>query len=177
MRLYIRLPFGTGWRFPCAMGQDFSGVVESTGDQVTGLGKGDEVLGAAPLKTQGAFAEMLITQANRSGNRRPYHLRTPPHCRPSAPPPGFGLTWHRNGPALTESVPKSFLAEQEALGHVWQDVDLAQAVVLIHDMIVCDLLHRAMMVIDGGPKPGGVEMTICQAVKMAIAGLGPKRHA
>jgi NADPH:quinone reductase-like Zn-dependent oxidoreductase len=71
------------------MGQDFSGVVESTGDQVTGLRKGDEVLGAAPLKTQGAFAEMVITQANRVvRNRRPYHLRTPPHCRPPAPPPG-----------------------------------------------------------------------------------------
>jgi AcrR family transcriptional regulator len=91
--------------------------------------------------------------------------------------PQLGLTWHRNGPALTQSVLKSFLAEQQALGHVRQDVDLAQAAVLIHDVIVCDLLHRAMMVIDGGPTSPEVEMTIRQVVKMTIAGLGPKRHA
>jgi NADPH:quinone reductase-like Zn-dependent oxidoreductase len=74
------------------MGQDFSGVVERMGDQVTGLRKGDEVLGAAPLKQQGAFAEMVTTQANRVlRNRRPFHLRTPPHCRPAGAPAWLAL--------------------------------------------------------------------------------------
>jgi AcrR family transcriptional regulator len=87
--------------------------------------------------------------------------------------PQLGLTWYRNGPALTRSVLKSFLAEHQALGHVRKDVDLTQAAVLFHDMIVGDLLSRAMMAIDGGPKPREVEMTIRQAVKIAKMGLAP----
>jgi AcrR family transcriptional regulator len=87
--------------------------------------------------------------------------------------PQLGLTWYRNGPALTRSVLKTFLAEHQALGHVREDVDLSQAAVLFHDMIVGDLLNRAMMAIDGGPKPREIEMTIRQAVKMATMGLGP----
>jgi AcrR family transcriptional regulator len=87
--------------------------------------------------------------------------------------PQLGLRWYRNGPALTRSVLKTFLAEHHALGHLRQDVDLSQAAVLFHDMIVGDLLNRAMMAIDGGPKPREVEMTIRQAVKMATMGLRP----
>jgi AcrR family transcriptional regulator len=91
--------------------------------------------------------------------------------------PQLGSTWYRNGPALTQAVLKNFLAEQQALGHVRQDVDLVRAAALFHDMIVFDLLSRAMMVIDGGPKPREVEMTIRHAVKLTIAGLGPMGHA
>jgi AcrR family transcriptional regulator len=87
--------------------------------------------------------------------------------------PQLGLTWYRNGPALTQSVLKTFLAEHQALGHVRQDVNLSQAAVLFHDMIIGDLLNRAMMAIDGGPKPREIEMTIRQAVQMATTGLGP----
>jgi AcrR family transcriptional regulator len=87
--------------------------------------------------------------------------------------PQLGLAWYRNGPGLTRSVLKGFLVEHQALGHVRQDVDLSQAAVLFHDMIVGDLLNRAMMAIEGGPKPREIEMTIRQAIKMAIMGLGP----
>jgi AcrR family transcriptional regulator len=87
--------------------------------------------------------------------------------------PQLGLTWYRNGPVLTRSVLKSFLVEHRALGHVRQDADLSQAAVLFHDMIVGDLLNRAMMAIEGGPKPREIEMTIRQAVEMATMGLGP----
>jgi AcrR family transcriptional regulator len=87
--------------------------------------------------------------------------------------PQLGLTWYRKGPALTRSVLQSFLVEHKTLGHVRQDVDLPQAAVLFHDMIVGDLLNRAMMAIEGGPKPRQIEMTIRQAVKMATTGLGP----
>jgi AcrR family transcriptional regulator len=90
--------------------------------------------------------------------------------------PQLGSTWYRNGPALTQSVLKNFLAEQQALGQVRQDVDLARAAVLFHDMVVLDLLSRAMMAIDGGPQPREVETTIRQAVKLTIAGLGPTSH-
>jgi AcrR family transcriptional regulator len=91
--------------------------------------------------------------------------------------PQIGSTWYRNGPALTQSILKNFLAEQQALGQVRQDVDLVRAAVLFHDMIVFDLLSRAMMAIDGGPQPREVETTIRQAVKLTIAGLGPMSHA
>jgi AcrR family transcriptional regulator len=104
-----------------------------------------------------AFQRLVLTEAQRH--------------------PQLGLTWYRNGPLLTQSVLERFLAEHQALGHVRQDVDVAQAAVLVRDMILGDLLYRAMMVIDGGPKPRGVEMTIRQVVKMTIAGLGPKSHA
>ena len=86
--------------------------------------------------------------------------------------PQLGLRWYRNGPELTRSVLRNFLAEHQMVGHVRQDVDLSQAAVLFHDMIVGDLLNRAMMVIEGGPKPREIEMTIRQAVKMATMGLG-----
>ena len=87
--------------------------------------------------------------------------------------PHLSLTWYRNGFALIISVLKSFLAEHQGLGHVRQDVDLSQVAVLFHDMITGDLLNRAMMAIEGGPKPREIEMTIRQAVKMATMGLGP----
>jgi AcrR family transcriptional regulator len=85
--------------------------------------------------------------------------------------PQLGLSWYRNGPALTRSVLESFLVEHKALGHVRQDIDLSQAAVLFHDMIVGDLLNRAMMAIEGGPRPREIEMTIRQAVKIATIGL------
>ncbi|WP_228003239.1 NADP-dependent oxidoreductase [Nocardia australiensis] len=52
----------TGRSFPRGVGHDFAGVVEAVGDGVTRLGVGDEVLGAAPLKTPGAFAEMVLAE-------------------------------------------------------------------------------------------------------------------
>jgi NADPH:quinone reductase-like Zn-dependent oxidoreductase len=56
------MKFMTGRRMPRAMGSDFSGVVESVGRKVTHFRVGDEVLGTAPLKPSGAFAETLITK-------------------------------------------------------------------------------------------------------------------
>ncbi|MGW5444468.1 NADP-dependent oxidoreductase [Streptomyces asiaticus] len=53
----------TGRRFPRGLGHDFAGVVEAVGDGVTRLGVGDEVLGGAPLKTAGAFAELVVVEA------------------------------------------------------------------------------------------------------------------
>ncbi|MEA2741022.1 MAG: hypothetical protein QOH05_4329 [Acetobacteraceae bacterium] len=85
--------------------------------------------------------------------------------------PQLGLTWYRNGPAMTQSILKRFLAEHQQTGAVRQDVDLARAAVLFHDMIVFDLLSRAMMAIEGGPKPREVVVTIRQAIKMTISGL------
>jgi AcrR family transcriptional regulator len=91
--------------------------------------------------------------------------------------PQLGLTWYRNGPAQSQAVLKSFLAEQQTLGRVRQDVDIARAAVLFHDMIVFDLLSRALMAIDGAPKPREIVMTIRQAVRMMITGIGPRNPA
>ncbi|MEU6512474.1 NADP-dependent oxidoreductase [Streptomyces sp. NPDC046942] len=52
----------TGRSFPRGLGIDFAGVVEAVGDGVTRLGVGDEVLGGAPLKAAGAFAEMVLAE-------------------------------------------------------------------------------------------------------------------
>ena len=50
----------TGRTFPRGMGYDFAGVVESVGQGVTRFKVGDDVLGAAQIKTSGAFAEMVV---------------------------------------------------------------------------------------------------------------------
>ncbi|MEU9450075.1 NADP-dependent oxidoreductase [Streptomyces sp. NPDC048277] len=63
----------TGRSFPRAMGHDFAGVVEAVGEGVTRLGVGDHVLGAAPLKAAGAFAEMVVAEA-RSVAKKPADL-------------------------------------------------------------------------------------------------------
>lgn len=52
----------SGWKFPRGMGQEFSGVVRGVGRRVTRFKIGDEVLGSTPVKTSGAFAEVLITK-------------------------------------------------------------------------------------------------------------------
>ncbi|SHJ41002.1 NADP-dependent oxidoreductase [Paraburkholderia terricola] len=54
------MKFMTGRRFPRAMGSDFSGVVEAVGQSVLRLKVGDEVLGTAPIKAGGAFADKLV---------------------------------------------------------------------------------------------------------------------
>lgn len=57
-----RMKHVTGRRFPRAMGYDFAGVVEAVGDRVTRLRVGDEVLGGTPIKSAGAFADMVVAQ-------------------------------------------------------------------------------------------------------------------
>lgn len=51
----------TGSRFPRAMGNDFSGIVEAVGPAVLRLKPGDAVFGTSRMKESGAFAEVLIT--------------------------------------------------------------------------------------------------------------------
>lgn len=63
----------TGRKFPRGLGHDFSGVVEAIGDGVTRLSVGDEVLGGASLKASGAFAEMVVAEAD-AVVRKPVNL-------------------------------------------------------------------------------------------------------
>lgn len=67
-----RMKLVTGRSFPRAMGYDFAGVVEAVGERVTRLKVGDEVLGGAPLKASGTFADVVVTPekwvAHKPGN-------------------------------------------------------------------------------------------------------------
>lgn len=54
------MKFMTGYRFPRAMGCDFSGVVEAVGPSVMRIKAGDEVLGSASMRNGGAFADKLM---------------------------------------------------------------------------------------------------------------------
>ena len=55
------MKFMTGFRFPRAMGSDFSGIVEAVGPSVMRIKIGDEVLGTTSMKIGGAFADKLMT--------------------------------------------------------------------------------------------------------------------
>ncbi len=50
----------TGRKFPRGMGYDFAGIIEAVGDNVTRFRIGDEVLGAAPIKGSGSFADVVV---------------------------------------------------------------------------------------------------------------------
>lgn len=54
----------SGRTFPQGVGHDFAGVVQAIGDGVTRFGVGDAVLGAAPIKGGGAFAEVVVAHEN-----------------------------------------------------------------------------------------------------------------
>ncbi len=86
--------------------------------------------------------------------------------------PQIGQSWFRHGPAATRAVLAAFLAEQRAQGALRPETDPAQAAVLFHDMVIFDLLNRAMMRVDGGPAPHHVEATIRAAVRVFVAGVG-----
>ena len=63
----------TGRGFPRGIGNDFAGVVEAVGADVTRLRAGDAVLGGTSLKGAGAFAEMVIA-AEKAVVRKPPEL-------------------------------------------------------------------------------------------------------
>ncbi len=86
--------------------------------------------------------------------------------------PQIGQSWFRHGPAATRAVLAAFLAEQRTRGVLRPDIDPAHAAVLFHDMVTFDLLNRAMMRVDGGPAPDDVALTIREAVRVFIAGVG-----
>ena len=54
----------TGQVFPRGLGHDFAGVVMAVGDGVTRLAVGDEVLGGASIQASGAFAEVVLADAD-----------------------------------------------------------------------------------------------------------------
>ncbi len=85
--------------------------------------------------------------------------------------PQIGLSWYRHGPAETRAVLEGFLAGLQARGGIRKEVDPARVATLFHDMIIFDLLNRAMMGIDGGPGPGDVEATIRDAVRVVTLGI------
>ncbi len=87
--------------------------------------------------------------------------------------PAIGTSWYRNGPDMTCEVLRDFLAEQQRLGHVRPEVEPRQYAVLFHDMVVFNILTRAMMAIDGGPAPDEVTATIEHAVRLMLGGIAP----
>jgi AcrR family transcriptional regulator len=91
--------------------------------------------------------------------------------------PQLGLSWYRHGPATAHAVLARFLASQQALGRIKPDITPARAAVLFHDMLVFDLLNRAMMAIDGGPTPDEIATTVDQSVRVITAALAGRATA
>jgi AcrR family transcriptional regulator len=78
--------------------------------------------------------------------------------------PQIASNWYRNGPRATHEVLERFFRDLQAGGHIRPSTDPARAAVLFHDMVIFDLLNRAMMAIDGGPAPHEIALTIRDAV-------------
>jgi AcrR family transcriptional regulator len=91
--------------------------------------------------------------------------------------PQIGLSWYQHGPAATGAILAGFLAEQQALHQILPDTDPARLATLFHDMIIFDLLSRAMMRIHGGPGSEDVEATIRDAVRVLVLGIHPTSKA
>jgi AcrR family transcriptional regulator len=87
--------------------------------------------------------------------------------------PAIGISWYHNGPDMTCEVMRDFLAEQQRLGHVRPEVEPRHYAVLFHDMVVFNLLNRAMIAIEGGPKPAEVAATIDRAMRLTLGGIAP----
>ncbi|HEY2132859.1 MAG TPA: TetR/AcrR family transcriptional regulator [Acetobacteraceae bacterium] len=86
--------------------------------------------------------------------------------------PQIGSSWYANGPAATHAILERFLREQQALGRVRPQIDPAATAVLFHDMVIFDLLNRAMMAIDGGPTQADIAATIRRAVEITTMAIG-----
>ena len=73
---------------PHTPGIDLGGTVDAIGEDVTGFGLGDRVLGALPLTSTGAAAEYVIAPARMLATPpRASRWRTPPGYRWSGSPP------------------------------------------------------------------------------------------
>jgi AcrR family transcriptional regulator len=86
--------------------------------------------------------------------------------------PQMGSSWYANGPAATYAMLARFLREQQALGHVRPQIDPAATAVLFHDMVLFDMLNRAMMAIDGGPTQAEIAATIRRGIEIMTLAIG-----
>ena len=55
-----------GYKMPVVMGNEFAGVVEACGTNVTGFSPGDRIFARAPKERMGAFAELAVVPADLS---------------------------------------------------------------------------------------------------------------
>ena len=85
--------------------------------------------------------------------------------------PQVGLSWYEHGPGRTHGILAAFLADQQALGRMRPDADPSRVATLFHDMIVFDLLNRAMMRIGGRPSSDEVAETIRDAIRFMTKGI------
>ena len=85
--------------------------------------------------------------------------------------PDIASSWYRHGPRATHAILARFLTDQHGAGCIRPEADPARAAVLFHDMIVFDILTRAMMAVDGGPRPEDVAATIRDGVAFMTAAL------
>ncbi len=59
MIIWEEVKFIMPYDLPCVMGNEFSGVIEKIGSDVTEFKVGDKVYGRTPLNKIGAFAEYI----------------------------------------------------------------------------------------------------------------------
>ena len=67
--------------------------------------------------------------------------------------PALGRAWFESGPETSRSIIAQFIEKQQGVGRL-RKTDSHEAATLFHDMVICDLLNRAML----GDKPSDDEI-------------------
>jgi TetR/AcrR family transcriptional regulator, mexJK operon transcriptional repressor len=90
--------------------------------------------------------------------------------------PELGRVWFARGPETAHRILAAFISAQQQAGRV-RRIDPRRCATLFHDMLTFDLLHRAMMAVDGGPGPAEVDQVIDGAVDLFLRAYGTEGAA
>jgi AcrR family transcriptional regulator len=89
--------------------------------------------------------------------------------------PALAESWYREGPAVAHGVLQDFLAQQVELGRIKAGLDHQRVAILFHDMIVFDLLNRALTGLGGNAHPHEIAATLDNAIKLTTLGLATRK--
>jgi AcrR family transcriptional regulator len=90
--------------------------------------------------------------------------------------PALAESWYRNGPGMVHGVLREFLAAQTQLGRLKPGLELTRVAILFHDMIVFDLLNRALAGLSGHSRQDEIVTTVADAIRLITPGILPRKE-
>ncbi len=77
---------------------------------------------------------------------------------------------------MVHGVLREFLAEQTRLGRLKPGLELTRVAILFHDMIVFDLLNRALAGLTDRSRQNELAATVADAIRLITPGLLPRKE-